>query len=68
MSDTNELRYMATINGANVGVFASIAEADTAAMQALARGFAGPHVMNEVRHVEVRDMKNSYQIVSSRNV
>ena len=66
MSD--EPRYMATINGANVGTFSSIAEADTAAMQALARGFAGPHVMNEVRHIEVRDMKNSYQIVSTRNV
>ncbi|MCI4435773.1 MAG: hypothetical protein JHC33_03035 [Ignisphaera sp.] len=66
MSD--EPRYMATINGANVGMFSSISEADTAAMQALARGFAGPHVMNEVRRIEVRDTKNSYQLVSSRNV
>lgn len=66
MSD--ETRYIASVNGNTVGMFSSPVEAETQALQALARGFNGPHVMNAVRLIEVRDSKNSYQIVCSRRV
>jgi len=66
MSD--ELRYVASINGSTVGQFASAFEAENQALQALARGFNGPHVMNATRLLEVRDSKNSYQVVVSRRV
>ena len=65
---SEEPRYMATINGANVGMYSSIAEADTAAMQAASRGVGGLHQMNVPRLIEVRDTKNGYLIVGSRQV
>ena len=65
----NELRYIATVNGVNVGTFASIDTALTEATKAVGAGMGGPHIMNGPRRmIEVRDTKVGYQLVSSKQM
>ncbi len=67
MSD--EPRYIATVNGSNVGTFTSIVEAINAATKAVGAGMGGPHIMNGPRRmIEVRDIKVGYQLVSSKQM
>ena len=63
MSQETPLHYVATVNGNNVGTFASISEASVAGQQAVAAGIAG-HELNKPRVVEVRDTDLCYQVVS----
>lgn len=66
---TNELRYIATVNGANVGTFPSIVEAINAATKAVGAGMGGPYISNgPKRMIEVRDIKVGYQLVSSKQM
>lgn len=66
MSKDPSTRYIATVNGVNVGSFPSIVAAHNAAMLAIGSGVAGPHVMNGPgRLLEVRDTHNAYQICES---
>jgi hypothetical protein len=63
----DELRYLVTINGINVGTFSTYAEADNQSMVAASKGVGG-YTFGVSRLVEIRDIKNGYQVVGRRTV